>query len=106
MREITHKVSRNRLYFTTFPHPAPQPQVLNSPAAAKNPPPRVRPRSNHVGTSPTPDENALYYYFTIDNQLLYLSFFKDWGPLNLAMVYKACILIHELLEVRSPPSLM
>lgn len=44
---------------------------------------------------------ASYYYFTIDDQLLYLSFFQDWGPLNIAMVYKACILIHELLEVRS-----
>ncbi|KAG6833859.1 hypothetical protein H0H87_011793 [Tephrocybe sp. NHM501043] len=41
---------------------------------------------------------ASYYYFTIDDQLLYLSFFQDWGPLNLSMVYKACILIHELLE--------
>ncbi|EGO27274.1 hypothetical protein SERLADRAFT_334736, partial [Serpula lacrymans var. lacrymans S7.9] len=38
------------------------------------------------------------FYFTVDDQLLYLSFFQDWGPLNLAMVYKACILIHELLE--------
>ena len=44
---------------------------------------------------------ASYYYFTIDDQLLYLSFFQDWGPLNLAMVYKACILIHEILGVRS-----
>ena len=48
---------------------------------------------------PTPDDGATYYYFTVDHQLIYLSFFKDWGPLNLAMVYKACILIHELLEV-------
>jgi hypothetical protein len=29
-----------------------------------------------------------------------MSFFQDWGPLNLAMVYKACILFHELLQVR------
>jgi len=28
-----------------------------------------------------------------------MSFFEDWGPLNLGMVYKVCILIHELLEV-------
>ena len=47
-----------------------------------------------------PDDEAKYYYFTIDDQLLYMSFFQDWGPLNLAMVYKACILIHELLQVR------
>ena len=42
-----------------------------------------------------------YWYFTLDDQLPYLSFFQDWGPLNLAMVYKACILMHELLQVRS-----
>lgn len=50
-------------------------------------------------SSVTPDDDAKYYYFTIDDQLLYLSFFQDWGPLNLAMLYKACILIHELHEV-------
>ena len=31
-----------------------------------------------------------------------MSFFEDWGPLNIAMVYRACIYIHELLEVRIP----
>ncbi|KAG8865267.1 hypothetical protein FRB96_000157 [Tulasnella sp. 330] len=46
----------------------------------------------------TPDESATYYWFTIDDDLPYLSFFEDWGPLNLGQVYKACILIHELLE--------
>lgn len=61
---------------------------------------RSKPRPGSSST--TPDEDATYYYFTIDDQLLYLSFFQDWGPLNIAMVYKACILIHELLEVRCP----
>ncbi|KAI5122128.1 hypothetical protein M0805_000776 [Coniferiporia weirii] len=88
----------DRLFFTTFPHPAPAPLVLNRPAAERGTPPPIRPRSNNIGPPATPDEDATYYYFTIDHQLLYLSFFKDWGPLNLAMVYKACILIHELLE--------
>jgi len=52
-------------------------------------------------TEPTPeaDSQALYYYFTLDDDLFYLSFYQDWGPLNMAMVYRACILIHELLEV-------
>lgn len=49
-------------------------------------------------TSPA-DDDAIYYYFTIDDQLLYTSFYQDWGPLNLAMVYKACLLIHGLLKV-------
>lgn len=61
--------------------------------------PRVRARPRG-GPSASPDDDATYYYFTIDEHLLYLSFFQDWGPLNIAMVYKACILIHELLEVR------
>ncbi|THG94118.1 hypothetical protein EW145_g8206, partial [Phellinidium pouzarii] len=87
-----------RLFFTTFPHPAPAPHILNRPTTEKDTPPPVRPRSNNLGPSTTSDEDAAYYYFTIDHQLLYLSFFKDWGPLNLAMVYKACILVHELLE--------
>ncbi|TFK73025.1 phosphatases II [Pluteus cervinus] len=87
----------DRLYFTTFPQPAPSPQDLNRLAADPANQPRVRARPRG-GPSATPDDNALYYYFTIDDQLLYLSFFQDWGPLNIAMVYKACILIHELLE--------
>lgn len=90
----------DRLYFTTFPHPAPLPRRLNPPAEPV-PIPRIRPRSNHLGADPVQDENAVYYYFTIDHDLTYYSFFKDWGPLNLAMVYKACIYIHELLEDES-----
>jgi len=88
-----------RLFFTTFPNPAPKPEVLNRLASdpGNNPTIRGQPKA---GPSASPDDTAKYYYFTIDDQLLYLSFFQDWGPLNLAMVYKACILIHELLEVR------
>lgn len=61
--------------------------------------PPVRPRPRGGLTAATPDDEATYYWFIIDDHLLYLSFFQDWGPLNIAMVYKACILIHELLEV-------
>jgi cell division cycle 14 len=92
-----------RLYFTTFPNPAPSPHALNRLASEPGNAPRVRARPR-AGPSATPDDDATYYYFTIDDQLLYLSFYQDWGPLNLAMVYKACILIHELLEVRSERS--
>ncbi|KAI0334809.1 tyrosine protein phosphatase [Cubamyces sp. BRFM 1775] len=86
-----------RLYFTSFPHPPPRPDVLNHLAQDPDNAPDIRgaPRGS---SSTTPDDDAKYYYFTIDDQLLYLSFFQDWGPLNLAMVYKACILIHELLQ--------
>ncbi|KAF4619727.1 hypothetical protein D9613_005420 [Agrocybe pediades] len=87
----------DRLYFTTFAHPSPSPLQLNQLAAESKFQPRVRGRPK-AGSSTNPDDYASYYYFTIDDQLVYLSFFQDWGPLNLAMVYKACILIHELLE--------
>ncbi len=89
-----------RLYFTTFPAPAPLQHVLNRDPSDDTKAPRIRAQSNHLCPPATPDDNATYYYFSVDHQLVYLSFFKDWGPLNLAMVYKACILIHELLEVR------
>ncbi|KAF7313520.1 Phosphoprotein phosphatase [Mycena chlorophos] len=87
----------DRLFFTTFPHPPPNPTVINRLAAEPGHRPRVRTRPRDAETAAA-DEHATYYYFTIDDQLLYLSFFEDWGPLNIAMVYKACILIHELLE--------
>lgn len=87
-----------RLYFTSFPHPAPRPEVLNRSESDYRPGIRGQLQAS---TSATPDDDAKYYYFTIDDQLIYLSFFQDWGPLNLAMVYKACILIHELLQVRA-----
>ncbi|KAF9042584.1 phosphatases II [Hymenopellis radicata] len=90
-----------RLFFTTFPHPAPNPALLNKHCNDSDNRPRIRTR-NRAGPSTAADDLASYYYFTIDDQLLYLSFFQDWGPLNIAMVYKACILIHELLEVCSP----
>lgn len=85
-----------RLYFTSFPHPPPRPDTLNDLARDPANLPEVRgvPRGS---SSTTPEDDAKYWYFTIDDQLLYLSFFQDWGPLNLAMVYKACILIHEIL---------
>lgn len=91
-------LSCSRLYFTSFSHPLPKPDILNKLAAEPGHQPQVRtgPRG---GPSDSPDDNAIYYYFTVDDQLLYLSFFQDWGPLNIAMVYKACIYIHELLEV-------
>ncbi|KAI0091955.1 protein-tyrosine phosphatase-like protein [Irpex rosettiformis] len=86
-----------RLFFTSFPHPAPRPDLLNRASNEPENKPRVRGQPQAT-TSTTPDDDAQYYYFTIDDQLLYMSFFQDWGPLNLAMVYKACILIHELLQ--------
>lgn len=53
-----------------------------------------------IRTPPSESSEPIkHYYFTIDDQLMYMSFFQDWGPLNVAMVYKACIYIHSLLIV-------
>jgi len=94
------------LYFTTFPGTLPKPQHLNARGAEFKPPP-IRGAGHGASgsrTEPDPeaDSQALYYYFTLDDDLFYLSFYQDWGPLNMAMVYRACILIHELLEVSVP----
>ena len=93
----------SRLYFTTFPGTLPKPQHLNTPGSEHKPPP-IRGAghgANGTRTEPTPevDSQASYYYFTLDDDLFYRSFYQDWGPLNMAMVYRACILMHELLEV-------
>ena len=84
-----------RLYFTTFPHPPPKQETLNDPGFQLE---QIDVRG--IRTPPSDSsEPTKHYYFTIDDQLMYMSFFQDWGPLNVAMVYKACIYIHSLLIV-------
>jgi cell division cycle 14 len=43
-----------------------------------------------------------YTWFSIDDDLVYLSFYEDWGPLNIAMFYRFCLHVHHLMEVRCP----
>ncbi|XP_021237165.1 dual specificity protein phosphatase CDC14B isoform X1 [Numida meleagris] len=38
------------------------------------------------------------HYFCIDNELVYENFYGDFGPLNLAMVYKYCCKINKKLK--------
>ena len=90
----------DRLYFTTFPEPAPSQSLLNRRSSERRSV-WVRSPSNAFNASPL-GATGLFYFFTIDDELRYLSFFKDWGPLNISKVYKSCILIHELLEVSWP----
>jgi len=91
--ELIHPTCR--LYFTTFPHPPPKQETLNDPRSQSE---QVNVRG--IRTPPCESsEPTKNYYFTIDDQLMYMSFFQDWGPLNVAMVYKACIYIHSLLIV-------
>ncbi|KAH7105285.1 tyrosine protein phosphatase [Auriculariales sp. MPI-PUGE-AT-0066] len=90
----------DRLFFTTFPAPAPQADNLNTPGASYST--RLVPTSPSRGVPPvSPDEDREEppcYFFTFDDSLVYLSFFEDWGPLNLSMVFKSCILMHELIQ--------
>jgi hypothetical protein len=95
----TH-ASTCRLYFTTFPHPPPKQDTLNDPGFQTE---QVNVRG--IRTPPCESSEPIkHYYFTIDDQLMYMSFFQDWGPLNVAMVYKACIYIHSLLIVSHSPT--
>ncbi|SPO42067.1 uncharacterized protein PSFLO_07550 [Pseudozyma flocculosa] len=75
------QVSR-RLWFTYFPEPAPSPALLN--------------RKNGRLAAPSADAGR-YHWFNVDNDLVYLSFFDDWGPLNVAMFYRFCLHVHHLL---------
>ncbi|KAH9813578.1 protein-tyrosine phosphatase-like protein [Melampsora americana] len=63
-----------RLAFTYFSNPIPDPNKLNA------------------------QTNSDTYWFTIDNLLVYLSFFQDTGPLNCACLYRFCLHLHGLLE--------
>ncbi|KZT62206.1 phosphatases II, partial [Calocera cornea HHB12733] len=85
----------DRLYFTTFPHPPPPSNALNSPSSGESHQPRLK---TAAGAPPTPEDEASYFFFTFDSDLVYMSFFEDWGPLNLAMVYRSCIQIHDYLQ--------
>ena len=48
----------------------------------------IRPKS-------TPDT----HYFCIDEQLVYRNFYSDFGPLNLAMLYRYCQKVNRKLKV-------
>ncbi len=49
----------------------------------------IRPKS-------TPDT----HYFCIDDQLVYRNFYSDFGPLNLAMLYRYCHKLNRKLKVK------
>lgn len=61
-----------RLGYTYFAAPAPSPDLLNSISEA------------HEGAEVEGEASRAVHWFTVDDQLLYLSFFMDSGPLNAA----------------------
>ncbi|SPO48866.1 related to CDC14 - dual specificity phosphatase [Moesziomyces antarcticus] len=40
---------------------------------------------------------ARLHWFNIDHDLVYLSFWFDWGPLNVGMFYRFCLHVHHML---------
>ena len=46
---------------------------------------------------PTETNPARLHWFNIDHDLVYLSFWFDWGPLNVAMFYRFCLHVHHML---------
>ncbi|XP_043837157.1 dual specificity protein phosphatase CDC14B-like [Dromiciops gliroides] len=45
-----------------------------------------------------PKRTATTYYFSIDDEFEYENYFEDFGPLNLAMVYRYCSKINKKLK--------
>ncbi|KAF6123522.1 cell division cycle 14B [Phyllostomus discolor] len=45
-----------------------------------------------------PKSSSSVHYFSIDNELEYENFYADFGPLNLAMVYRYCCKINKKLK--------
>ncbi|KAK9897117.1 phosphatases II [Cystobasidium minutum MCA 4210] len=64
-----------RLGYTYFSKPVPTAEELNT-------------AHKHTET----------FWLTVDNDLTYLSFFRDTGPLNVACLYRFCLHLHDLLE--------
>ncbi|GAA5967534.1 hypothetical protein JCM21900_001192 [Sporobolomyces salmonicolor] len=78
----------SRLAYTYFPSPAPRPDVLNA----------LTPGRPATEGEPGSLAQPGVHWFTIDDQLVYLSFFQDYGPLNVGCLYRFCLHLHALLE--------
>ncbi|KAH8115266.1 hypothetical protein DFH11DRAFT_1588285 [Phellopilus nigrolimitatus] len=69
----------DRLYFTNFPQPHPRPTPSTDRLQKGDLPPPFARGQTTFGFPVTPDEDATYYYFTIDHPLLYLYLFQRLG---------------------------
>lgn len=49
-------------------------------------------------TSMKPKCTPNTHYFSIDNELIYDNFYADFGPLNLAMLYRYCQKVNRKLK--------
>lgn len=49
-------------------------------------------------TKQQPKSTSCTHYFSVEDQLLYESFFSDFGPLNISMLYHYCIKVNKKLS--------
>ncbi|EST06783.1 Dual specificity phosphatase, catalytic domain protein [Kalmanozyma brasiliensis GHG001] len=86
-----------RLWFTWFAGDLPSEDDLNDqdgqPAAWKNF--NDAEIKKYVDASET--NPSRLHWFNIDRDLVYLSFWFDWGPLNVGMFYRFCLHVHHML---------
>lgn len=47
-----------------------------------------------------PRRSSDYHFFCVDNELVYEPFFDDFGPVNLAMLYRFCCHLADKLRDR------
>eukprot|EP01136_Pigoraptor_vietnamica_P014687 Opistho-1_new@57091 len=59
----------------------------------------VKDRLYFVSVRGQPQPTPSAHYFCIDDELVYEGFYADFGPLNLAMLYRYCVLLQKKLEV-------
>ena len=51
-------------------------------------------------TTVKPKSTANTHYFSVDDELVYENFYADFGPLNLAMLYRYCQKLNKKLKVK------
>lgn len=78
----------HRLWFGIFGGSAPDVDSLNRAAGMEH--------AKFPADMPGPGPARLFW-FCVDEDLVYLSFSKDWGPLNVAMFYRFCVHVHQML---------
>ncbi|KAJ4459019.1 putative Dual specificity protein phosphatase CDC14A [Paratrimastix pyriformis] len=58
----------------------------------------IKDRFYYVGLRTAPHPNPNIHFFTIDQTLVYQPFSADFGPLNLACVYRFCAMVDEKMK--------
>ncbi|KAB0801528.1 hypothetical protein PPYR_05882 [Photinus pyralis] len=51
-----------------------------------------------IRTGDKPKSTQCTHFFTVDNELVYDSFFNDFGPLNICMLYHYCVKVNKKLK--------